>query len=262
MPALRANRPHLVGDVSRVIREAMRCVRGPVALASVTAPGGKWSQAEMSEWNRGESASWRKFSGRLRREMKRRHGHAPPRLLAWVAQRQSRGLDHLHLVFWCLTPDHEERVRQWIALYRELHVQYGFGTVDDPFFKRRSRTTGKLQDMIFRRPGICGAYLGDYLAGGQLERFLAADDRSWRAYWISPELMRRSGWNLERCHWVRQGWHVANGTWRGSKGCFGGLPTRRPSWFFDRDDLAWVMRALDWDGLPGSGLTLALSRAP
>jgi hypothetical protein len=86
-----------------------------------------------------------------------------------------------------------------------------------------------------------GAYVGRYLAGGQLEQFLKAPDRSWKPLWVSPSLLKQSGWSLERCQWVRQGWHVQRGTWRGSSGPFGGLTTRRPSWWFRPEDKEWVL---------------------
>ena len=206
----------------------------------------------MAEWNLGESHAWRRFSSRIRREMWRRHGVPPPRLLAWVAQRQGRGLDHLHLLFWCLNEEHRQRIRWWVAIYREFHVEYGFGFVDDPFFVRKSKRTGKRQDMVFARGEVAGIYLGNYLAGGQLERFVAATDRSWRPYWISPELMRRSGWSLERCKWKRQGWLVSRGEWVADSTPFGRLVTRLPSWWFDADHKSWVMAVLGWDGIVGS----------
>lgn len=98
-----------------------------------------------------------------------------------------------------------------------------------------------MQDMVFKHPEIAGAYVGRYLAGGQLEQFLKATDRSWQPLWVSPTLLQQSGWTLERCKWIRQGWHVQRGTWQGSKGPFGGLTPRRPSWWFRPDDKAWVM---------------------
>jgi hypothetical protein len=115
--------------------------------------------------------------------MLRRHGLRPPVVLVRVAQRQPRGLDHLHLVWWLLTPEHERRIRLWVEIYREYHEAYGFGYVDDPFHVRRSTRTGKLHDMVFSRPHVAGIYLGNYLAGGQLERLIAAEDRSWSPVW-------------------------------------------------------------------------------
>ncbi len=99
--------------------------------------------------------------------------------------------------------------------------------------------------MVFEHAEFAGAYLGRYLAGGQLEHFLKAADRSWKALWVSPVLLHQSGWSLERCQWVRQGWHVRHGTWQGSKGPFGGLTTRRPSWWFRANDREWVLSMIE-----------------
>jgi hypothetical protein len=105
--------------------------------------------------------------------------------------------------------------------------------------------------MVFERAEVAGGYLGRYLTGGQLERFLAAADRSWQPLWVSPTLLHQSGWSLERCPWIRQAWHVQKGTWRGSKGPFGGLSTRLPSWWFRPDDRAWVLAVME----PGATVT-------
>ena len=77
------------------------------------------------------------------------------------------------------------------------------------------------------------------------KEFLKATDRSWKPLWVSPALLQKSGWSLERCQWVRRGWHVRRGTWQGSKGPFGGLTTRRPSWWFRPEDKAWVLSVVD-----------------
>jgi len=236
--ARRDRRPpsrHLPGDLGRVLRESLRFVHGPVVLVTVTQPG---------EFDNLTAAKrWRALNGRLRVELDRRYGLHPPRIVARVAQRQRRGADHLHCVYLARTPDQRERVRAWVEAYREFASVYGLGFVDDPFRLRRGRD-GQMRDMVFEQPEIAGAYLGRYLAGGQLERFLSASDTSWRVFWVSPELLKASGWSLERCRWVRQGWHVAAGTWRGSAGPFGGLVTRLPSWWFRPDDRDWVMSVI------------------
>lgn len=179
--------------------------------------------------------------------MGRRHGLRPPRVVAQVCQRQGRGADHLHRVVLCRTPDQEARVRLWVALYRELAGEYGFGFVDDPFHERRGRG-GQLQTMVFEHAWRAGHYLGNYLGGGQLERCAAGPDRSWRLWWVSPVLMRRSGWNLARCRWVRQGWRVLNGTWgqhwRTPLARSLATVSRYPSWWYRPDDRAWVLGVL------------------
>lgn len=254
-------RRHLAGDVARVLRENLGTLRGAVALVTVTAPGAietcpccservssrLVSRSEVGEWNRGASRSWRRLNAYLRRRMWVEHGQPPPRVVAWVAQRQERGADHLHLVMLARTPHERERVARWVALYRRVHARYGFGFVDDPF---RVRANGR--DMVFDRAEVAGAYVGRYLSGGQLERFIQADDRSWRPFWVSPVLMARSGWSLARCRWVRQGYHVSRGTWGQGRGVMGKLISRLPSWWFDPSHRAWVMAVHGWDGEPGS----------
>jgi hypothetical protein len=223
---------HLAGDMSRVLRESLQYVHGAVALVTVTQPG--------SFDNRTAAKRWRALNGRLRVVMSRDHQLHPPRIIARVGQRQRRGADHLHGIYLCRTVDERERLRVWVDAYRMHAGHYGFGFVDDPFKLRRGRD-GEMRDMVFARPEIAGAYVGRYLAGGQLEQFLKGADRSWQPLWISPTLLQKSGWSLERCQWVRQGWHVQRGTWRGSKGPFGGLTTRRPSWWFRPYDREWVL---------------------
>jgi hypothetical protein len=242
---------YVVGDVARVIRESLRDVRGCVALGTVTAPGGTFNTEETSAWNLGAGKQWRLLRDRIKREMWRKYGLRPPVVLVRVAQRQGRGLDHLHVVWWCLNIEHEERIRRWVELYRVHNESYGFGFVDDPFRMRKSRRTGRLQNMVFARAEVAGIYLGNYLGGGQLERFVAAEDASWRAYWISPGLQQRSGWSMERCQWIRQAFHIARGTW--SKLTWYGTP-RYPCWCDDGELREWVCRATGWDGVPGSGV--------
>jgi hypothetical protein len=220
------------GDMARVLRESLKCVRGPVRLVTVTQPG----QFD----NPTAARRWRMLNGRLRVELERAHGLRPPRIVARVAQRQRRGADHLHCVYLARTSDERERMERWVECYREAAERYGLGFVDNPFRLRRGRD-GELRDMVFYRAEIAGAYLGRYLTGGQLERFLSAVDRSWQPLWVSPTLLQQSGWSLERCHWIGQAWHVQRGTWRGSRGPFGGLSTRLPSWWFRPDDQAWVL---------------------
>jgi hypothetical protein len=223
---------HLAGDMARVLRESMRCVHGAVALVTVTQPG---------EFDNPTAAKrWRALNSRLRVVMSRDHGLHPPRIVARVGQRQRRGADHLHAIYLCRTTDERERMRVWVDEYRRHAESYGFGFVDDPF-KLRLGHDGQMRDMVFEHPEIAGGYVGRYLAGGQLEQFLKAADRSWKPLWVSPALLMQSGWSLQRCQWVRQGWHVQRDTWRGSKGPFGGLTTRRPSWWFRPEDKAWVL---------------------
>jgi hypothetical protein len=241
----------VVGDVARVVRESLRDVRGRVALGTVTAPGGTFDTAEAEAWNSAASHQWRLLRDRVKREMDRKYGLRPPVVLVRVAQRQGRGLDHLHVVWWCLNEEHEERIRRWVELYRVHSEAYGFGFVDDPFRERRSKRTGRMTTMVFERAAVAGIYLGNYLGGGQLERYVNAPDTSWRPYWISPVLQHRSGWSMARCQWVRQAWHISRGSWT-TRAWYGAL--RYPRWWEDDELRAWICRVTGWDGVPGSGV--------
>jgi hypothetical protein len=148
-----SKRRHVVGDVARVIRESLRDVRGRVALGTVTAPGGTFGTTEASAWNLAAGKQWRLLRDRIKREMWRKYGLRPPVVLVRVAQRQGRGLDHLHIVWWCLNAEHEERIQRWVELYRVHNESYGFGFVDDPFRVRKSRRTGRLAEHGVRTGG-------------------------------------------------------------------------------------------------------------
>jgi hypothetical protein len=260
----RGRSPHYAGDVARVVRESMRQVRGSVALTAVTAPSHRgMSAAEIEAWNLSASERWRRLNARLRVEMWRRWQLRPPQALVRVAQRQARGLDHLHVIWGMASFDARERISRYIELYREHCEEYGFGYIDDPLRERhpklpsgrpdRSKPT---RDMVFGSPARAGSYVGHYVSGGQLARYLDATDRSWRPMWVHPGLSEMSGWTLERCEWVRQAWHVRNGTWglqlrsRQAR-LMALLSTRLPSWWHRAGTLAWVCSVTGWDGVPG-----------
>jgi len=131
--------------------------------------------------------------------------------LVRVAQRQARGLDHLHVIWGMGSFDARERIGRYAELYREHCDEYGFGFIDDPLKERhpklpdgRPDTSKPMCDMVYESPARAGSYIGRYLSGGQLARYLDAPDRSLRAMWVHPGLIEMSGWNLERCEWVRQ----------------------------------------------------------
>lgn len=244
----------LAGDVSRLLRESLKHVHGTVALVTVTAPGGievcpccgetvrvrLRSPEEVAAWNRTFGERWRRINSRIRSDM-HREGTRPPRVVAWVAQRQGRGADHLHPVYLARTPDELQRLAGWVGHYRRLHVKYGLGFVDDPV---KPRNGGR--DMLFESAQIAGAYLGKYLTGGQLERFLAGDDRSLRGWWISPVLLAASGWSMARCSWVRQAHRLRMGTWD-RRTWYG--TAWLPSWWLDGQQRAWVLAVTGWDGI-------------
>ena len=264
---------HYQGDVARVIRESLRQVRGPVALTAATAPSNRgMGAAEIEAWNLSASARWRLFNARIRTEMLRRWGLRPPQVLVRVAQRQSRRLDHLHIIWGMAAPDARERIRRYVELYREHCDEYGFGYLDDPLMARRPKLPNgrpdlskPARDMVFSSPARAGSYIGRYVAGGQLERYLDASDRSWRPMWVHSALIEMSGWSLERCEWVRQAWHVRNGTWghqllsRQAR-MMADLVTRLPSWWHQREQRAWVCSVTGWDGVPGPSVVAQRAR--
>jgi hypothetical protein len=180
------------GDVARVIRESMKQVRGTVALTAVTAPSNRsMSQGDIREWNLSAGKRWRALNARIRVQMERRYGLSPPQTLVRVAQRQARGLDHLHILWGMAAPDARERIERYVELYREYCSEYGFGFIDDPLMERhpklsngRPDTSRPARDMVFQSPAKAGSYVGRYVSGGQLQRCLAAADRSWRPVWV------------------------------------------------------------------------------
>jgi hypothetical protein len=249
---------HLPGDVARVLRESLDVVTGEVALLSYTLPGrvevcpccGErvpdrfrvLSPADMTVANREFHRRLRRLDGRIRVEMWR-EGLRPPRVVAWVKQLQERGALHKHGAALCRTPDERTRVARYVALWRRWHVGYGLGFIDDPF---RLREGGR--DMVFRRAGVLGHYLGKYMGGGQLERAIRHEDRGgWgHLWWVSPVLIARSGWTLTRCRWVRQGYRILAGQWT-ARTWYGGVSL--PSWWHVGAHRSWVLAVL---GSPGA----------
>jgi len=83
--------------------------------------------------------------------------------------------------------DARERIGRYVELYREHREEYGFGYIDDPLRERhpklrngRPDVSKPKRDMVFGSPARAGSYVGHYVSGGQLARYLNATDRSWR----------------------------------------------------------------------------------
>lgn len=262
------------GDVARVIRESMKQVHGSVALTAVTAPSNRdMTAADIAAWNRSASKRWRAMSARIRTAMMRRYGLRPPQALVRVAHRQARGLDHLHILWGMASPDARERISRFVELYREFHEEYGFGFIDDPLMARhpklpngRPDRSKPARDMVFDTPARAGSYVGRYVSGGQLQRYVEAADRSWQAVWVHRSLIEMSGWSMARCKWVRQSWYVRHGMWglqyrSPHARLMAHLESRLPSWWHRPEDKAWVCSVTAWDGIPGASVAQLLAAA-
>lgn len=224
-----------LGDYRRVLLAALAVVESPVALLTVTAPGGEWDAGETRRWNLTAARRWgrldRRVKGRLRREGLR----VVP--LARVAQRQRRWLDHLHVVLRCELGDRAALAR-YVELLKVHGCEYGFGFVDDPLRRRRNRRTGALHDMVFDTAAVAGRYLCRYLGDSdQLAAMVEAGDHSFRALWVAPELTRASGVNCRRLRRVRHAWHVTTALRVG-------LLSRLPVWWADIGERLAVLRFL------------------
>src|SRR5438874_743514 len=97
------------------------------------------SASEIEVWNLSASERWRRLNARVRVEMWRRWQLRPPQALVRVAQRQSRGLDHLHVIWGMASFDARERIGRYVELYREHCEEYGFGFIDDPLRLRHPK---------------------------------------------------------------------------------------------------------------------------
>jgi hypothetical protein len=208
-----------LGDYRRVLLAALGMVEHPVALVTITPPGDADLPPDVDgyrDWNRRAAWLWarmdRRAKGRLRRDGLR------VRPIARVAQRQARGLDHLHLV---VLLEHE-RDRAALAAYvghlKELAPLYRFGFVDDPFHRRRNRRTGEVHDMVYRSASVAGRYLCRYLTeSNQLASMIEAGDHSFRALWVAPSLTQASGVNVRRLRRVRHAYWVVKALDQGSR---------------------------------------------
>jgi hypothetical protein len=212
-------------------------VDDPVALLTITPPGNDHLAADhFGAWNKSAAKRWAKFDrwakGKLRREGLR------VRPVLRIAQRQRRGLDHLHLVLRAGTPADRAGIDRYVALLKQRHLEYGFGFIDDPYHRRRSPTTGKLQTMVFEDPRIAARYLvGRYLIESPQLAALLDGDHSFRALWVAPELTQRSGCTVRRLRRVRHAYFVTAALAQGSR------PTM-PVWWGNLGERRWVLSLL------------------
>jgi hypothetical protein len=221
-----------------VLLAALGMVEYPVALVTITPPGNAvlTPGAEVyAFWNRGSAPAWARLDRRVKGRLRRRGLRVRP--LARVAQRQRRGLDHLHLVLALETDADRAGVAAYVALLKELAPEHGFGFVDDPFHKRRGKG-GELRDMVFASAAIAGRYLCRYLAESeQLASMLLAGDHSFRALWVAPSLTQASGVNVRRLRRVRHAYFVVKALDQGSR------PTL-PAWWGDLRERGWILHLL------------------
>lgn len=227
---------------------ALERVSGPVALITYTAPGENFHGVPASSaiWQRHWNLSMGRRRKRLHAAISRsltRAGHDRLPVLAWVVQRQGRGLDHMHLVVSCATAQERAAIAAYVVEYRRLTEhdwrvyngrRYGFGFIDDPFRKRGP----KHRDMIFGEAVRAGHYLSGYLLeSAQLKaRALDGGNRA-RVLWVAPGLMRRSGVTMARLRRVRHAWWVVRALEAGS------YPTM-PKWWGNMGERRAVLHLL------------------
>lgn len=244
-----------VRDQRRVLVSALEEVNAPVALVTYTAPGENYHRVDARSatwqrwWNRSLAKRRKRLDNAIRGRLKR-SGITPPVVLAWVVQRQGRGLDHMHVIFLCATDQHRRAIAAYVDQYRALtehdwHHYHGrrycFGFIDDPF---RKRSNG--HSMVFLEATRLGHYLAGYLLeSAQLTRRMAADDKSGRTMWVSPTLLRQSGVTMLRCRRVRHAWHVTKAIDQGSR-------PRLPKWWPEIGERMAVLRMLRTVNVPGT----------
>lgn len=225
-----------LGDYRRVLLAALDHVPYPVALVTVTPPGVDYfTTTGYLEWNRTAAVRWKKLDRRVKSRLRRKGLRLRP--LARIAQRQRRGLDHLHLV---VALEHREdriALELYVRYLKELAGEYGFGFVDDPFHKRRGKG-GERRDMVFQAASVSGRYLCRYLSeSDQLAALVEGRDHSFRPMWVAHELTQLSGVNCRRLRRVRHAYFVRRALDQGSR------PTLPVWWRNHRERLA-VLRLL------------------
>lgn len=207
-----------LGDYRRVLISALEALARPVALITITAPGDEWGWDDhrRASWNRSFSRRWKRLDSRAKGRC-RRGGHRL-RLVARVAQRQRRGLDHLHLVVVCETPADRAAIAAYVHELKQLGSEYAFGFVDDPFHLRRHKTTGKPYNMVYDESARAAYYLTRYLSeSSQIVQLINAPDASLRPLWVAHELTQASGVNCRRLRRVRHAYWVVRAIKQGSR---------------------------------------------
>lgn len=239
---LRRNLSIRLGDYRRCLLSATALLEDPVALLTVTGPG--WDELErdpaaIREWNRTAAKRWGRLDRAAKSRLRKQGYRATP--LFRIAQRQPRGVDHLHIGL-----EHDQAaVQAYAAALKELAPRYGFGYIDDPYRPRHPRgadgrpdRSKPKRDMVFRDPAVVGRYLVRYLSeSNQLSAMLEAADYSFRPMWISPVLTQRSKVTCRRLRRLRHAWFVLEARSQGSR------PTL-PTWWADLSERMTVLSLL------------------
>jgi hypothetical protein len=235
-----------LGDYRRVLLSAFALVDHRVALVTVTPPGNADLPPDVDgyrDWNRRAAWLWarmdRRAKGRLRRD------GLTLRPLARVAQRQGRGLDHLHLVVLLEHEGDRAALRAYVAHLKELAPLYRFGFVDDPFLARhpkgpdgRPNRALPKRTRVYESASVAGRYLCRYLTEStQLRSMIEAADHSFRALWVAPSLTRASGVNVRRLRRARHAYWVLRAIHQHSR------PTL-PVWWGDLREKTEILRLL------------------
>jgi hypothetical protein len=222
-----------LGDYRRVLLAAFEQLEHPVALVTIT---------QLPEYdNRTAAVRWSKLDRRVKSKMRREGLRVRP--LARIAQRQRRGADHLHIP--CeAAPGDRRAIERYVELLRESGADFGFGLVDNPYFKRHPKLNGRpnralpKRDLIFRDPVIAARYLCGYLVeSDQLAAMVSSRDYSFRALWVAPQLTQASGVTCRRLRRVRHAYFVRKALDQGSS------PTR-PVWWGDLRERVAVLGLL------------------
>jgi hypothetical protein len=209
-----------------VLLAALGTVDHSVALVTITPPGDAALPPDVDgyrDWNRRAPWLWSRMDRRAKGRLRRQGLKLRP--VARVAQRQRRGLDHLHLVVLLEHDRDRAALAAYVAHLKELAPLYRFGFVDDPLLARhpkgpdgRPNRSMPKRTRVFESAAIAGRYLCRYLTeSNQLASMIEAGDHGFRALWVAPDLTQASGVNVRRLRRVRHAYFVVKALEQGSR---------------------------------------------